>query len=61
MPILAKHYKGNIRFKLDDIEKEIASEISIEQTFLNVIVRLSSAESFSNSVTATIETNKNEK
>ena len=61
MPILAKHYKGNIRFKLEDVEKEIASEISIEQTFLNVIVRLSSAESVSNSVTATIETINNEK
>ena len=55
MPVLAKKYKGKIRFHRDDIDQERDSEIGIEQTFLNVTVRLGTDESSSSSVTATIK------
>lgn len=55
MPILAKKYKGKIRFHSDDGDPERESEIVIKQTFLNVIVKLRTEESSSNSVTATIK------
>lgn len=61
MPILAKKYKGKIRFHWDNQDQERDSEIGIEQTFLNVIVKLNTNESSSNSITATIETINNEK
>lgn len=61
MPVLANHYKGKIRFCWNDVEQERDSEIGIEQTFLNVTVRLGTVESSSNSVTAAIETINNEK
>ena len=40
MPVLAKKYKGKIRFAQEDEEQERDSEIGIEQTFLNVTVKL---------------------
>lgn len=55
MPVLAKKYKGKIRFHRDGIDLEYDSEISIEQTFLNVTVKLGTDESSSNSVSATIK------
>lgn len=55
MPVLAKKYKGKNRFHRDDIDQERDSEIGIEQTFLNVTVRLGTDESSSSSVTATIK------
>lgn len=55
MPVLAKKYKGKIQFIWDEQEQERDSEISIEQTFLNVIVKLGTDESSSNSVAATIK------
>ena len=55
MPVLAKKYKGKIRFAQEDEEQERDSEIGIEQTFLNVTVKLGTDESSSNSVTATIK------
>ncbi len=61
MPILAKRYKGTITFIWEGKKQTRDSEIGIEQTFLNVKVKLGTAESFSNSVTATIETINNEK
>lgn len=60
MPILAKQYKGKIRFNRDGLDQERDSEIGIEQTFLNITVKLGTVESFSNSVTATIEIINNE-
>ena len=61
MPILAKKYKGKIRFHWDNQDQERDSVIGIEQTFLNVIVKFGTDESSSNSVIATIETINNEK
>ena len=61
MPILAKKYKGKIRFRWEDQEQERDSEIGIEQTFLNVVVKFGTDESSSNSVTSTIETINSEK
>ena len=61
MPVLAKKYKGTIRFNWEGKEQERESEIGIEQTFLNVIVKLGTHESTSNSVTAVVETVNNEK
>ena len=61
MPILAKKYKGKIRYVWESETKERESEIDIDQTFLNVTVKLGTVESSSNSVTATIETINNEK
>ena len=61
MPILAKKYKGKIRFLCENETKEHDSEISVEQTFLNVTVNLGTVESASNSITARIETINNEK
>lgn len=61
MPVLAKRYKGKIRFNWEGKDQERDSEIGIEQTFLNVIVKLGTTESSSNSVTAIIETVNNEK
>ena len=61
MPILAKRYKGKIRYVWESETHERDSEIGVEQTFLNVMVKLGTVESSSNSVTATIETINNEK
>lgn len=61
MPILSKKYKGTITFIWDGKEQKRESEISIEQTFLAVTVKLGSSESSSNTVTATIETINSEK
>lgn len=61
MPVLAKQYKGTIRFKREGKEQERDSKISIKQTFLTIIVKVYTAESSSNSVTATIETINNDK
>lgn len=55
MPVLGKKYKGKIWFHWNNREQECDSEINIEQTFLNVNVKLGTDESFSNSVTATIK------
>ena len=55
MPVLAKRYKGKIRFSWDDKDQERDTEIRIEQSFLTVKVKLGTDESFSNSVTATIK------
>lgn len=55
MPVLAKHYKGKIRFNWEDKDQERESEICIEQTFLNVIIKLGTNESSSNSITASIK------
>jgi len=54
-PILSKRYKATLRFKEADQDQVRDSEISIEQTFLNVSVRLETDESFSNSITAAIK------
>lgn len=55
MPVLAKKYKGRIRFTIDSQDRELDIEIGIVQTFLNVTVKLGTDESNSNSVTATIK------
>ena len=55
MPVLSKSYKGKIRFVWEEKEQERGSEIGIEQTFLNVTVKLGTDESSSNSVTAVIK------
>lgn len=54
MPVLAKRYIGNIRFVWENVEQECDTAIEIEQTFLNVTVKLGTDESKSNSVMATI-------
>ena len=54
MPILAKRYKGKIKFTWDNRDQERDSEIIIEQSFLRVTVKLVTNESYSNSVTAAI-------
>lgn len=61
MPVLANKYKGKIHFKWDGRDQERDAEIEIEQTFFKVTVKLGNKESFSSSVTATIETINNEK
>lgn len=55
MPVLAKRYKGKIRFHWEDKDQERDSEIGIVQTFLHVNVKLGTSESSSNSVTASIK------
>ena len=60
LPVLAKHYKGTITFVWNDVQQTMNSEIWIEQTFLNVSVKLGTNESTSNSVTASIEKVNNE-
>lgn len=55
MPILARKYKGIIRFVWEEREQEHESAIGIEQTFLNVTVKFGTDESSSNSVTAVIK------
>lgn len=60
LPVLAKHYKGTITFVWNNAKQTRNSEIWIEQTFLNVSVKLGTVESSSNSVTATIEKINNE-
>ncbi len=61
MPVLGKNYKGKICYKYNDSNHERESEIRIDQTFLNVMVKFRTLESSSTSVTATIETINNEK
>lgn len=61
MPVLAKKYTGTISFIWKDIHQTRESEIKIEQTFLNVSIKLNTSESSSNSITAAIETINNEK
>ena len=60
LPVLAKHYKGTITFVWDGVKQTRNSEIWIDQTFLNVSVKLGTNESTSNSVTAGIEKVNNE-
>lgn len=61
LPVLAKHYKGTITFVWNNnVEQTRNSEIWIDQTFLNVSVKLGTNESTSNSVTASIERVNNE-
>ena len=55
MPVLAKRYKGKIRFNREDRDQELDSEIGIDQTFLNIAITLETVESSSNSVTAAIK------
>lgn len=55
MPVLAKQYKGKIRFKNEKgLEEERRSKISIYQTFLKVVVKYETNESSSNSIVADI-------
>ena len=57
VPILAKEYNGRIRFKnIEGHEEECDTTIYIDQTFLNVTVKLGTCESKSNSIMATITT-----
>ncbi len=60
LPILAKHYKGTITFVWNNAKQTKNSEIWIDQTFLNISVKLGTIESTSNSITATIENVNNE-
>ncbi len=60
MPVLEKKYKGKIRFIWEGKEQERDSQIIIIQTFLKVVVKLGTAESSSNSITATIIETNNE-
>ncbi len=56
VPILAEKYEGKIRFKnAENIEEERNTTIRIEQTFLNISVKLGTEESSSNSVMAIIK------
>lgn len=55
MPILAKKYKGKIRYHWENRISNRNFEINVEQTFLNVTIRLGTNESSSNSVLATIK------
>lgn len=55
MPVLARRYKGTITFVWEDQDQTKNTEIEIMQTFLSVTVKLGTDESFSNSVTATIQ------
>lgn len=55
MPVLAKEYKGKIRFKNErEQEEERKSKITINQTFLKVVVKYDTNESSSNSIVANI-------
>ena len=44
LPVLAKHYKGTITFVWDGVKQTRNSEIWIDQTFLNVSVKLGTNE-----------------
>ena len=61
MPILAERYEGTLTFVWDGREQHRTSTIKIKQTFLHVAVILTTNESSSASVTASIETIHNEK
>ncbi len=56
MPILSKKYKGTIKFEYEGKKQTRILEMMIEQSFLNVSVRIKTSESSSNSLTAIIET-----
>lgn len=60
MPILAKRYIGTIKYILGQQEHTKNAHLSIEQSFLNVSVKLETDESTSNSINASIESIHNE-
>lgn len=61
LPVLAKHYVGKITFVWKDVNQTRDSEIWINQTFLNVSVKLGTSESTSNVITASIQKVNNER
>ena len=58
MPVLAKKYKGKIRYNYNNIEQKRDIEIEIAQTFLTITVKSRTKESMSDSITAVIEKGK---
>lgn len=60
MPVLSERYEGTITFVWEGREQHRTSTIKIKQTFLSISVTLTTNESSSASVTASIETIHNE-
>ena len=61
MPVLSERYKGTITYKMNDVEHTKDAEMEIKQTYLDVVVKLRTDESYSSSITVTIETRDNVK
>ena len=60
-PVLAKKYQGSIIYNYNNQKKAKKVEAEISQTFLNVKITLTSDESHSSAIVASIETVNNEK
>ncbi len=61
MPIFSKRYKGTLSFEMNGVIQTRNSNLEIDQTFLNIKVRLRTNESASQVIRASVEEIHNEK